>query len=150
MNTYFYAHLTKLLKYTPQVLLLETLKTHAISIIFRIIYQLKRQKILFQRDSTNNGNKVVQRNKLDAPPPQKKSIQKSNTISLGWFWKHLSTSALHCSPESKFTQANSAWYMPSLHTKERCLKHSGLDPRLYYEWQYILYIKGFLHLQSNG
>lgn len=84
MNTYFYAHLTKLLKYTPQVLLLETLRIHAISIIFRIVYQLKRQKILFQRDSTNNGNKVVQSNKLDAPsPPKKKSIQKSNTISLG-------------------------------------------------------------------
>lgn len=75
MNTYFYAHLTKLLKYTPQVLLLETLRTHAISIIFRIIYQLKRQKILFQRDSTNNGNKVVQRNKLDAPPPKKNQFK---------------------------------------------------------------------------
>lgn len=128
MDIYFYAHLTKLLKYTPQVLLLKTLRIHAISIIFRIIYQLKSQKILFQRDSTNNGNKMVQRNKLDPLPPQ--SIQKSNTISLGWFWKHLSTSALHCSPESKFTQANFAWYMPSLHAKGHCLKHSGLDPRL--------------------
>lgn len=70
MDIYFYAHLTKLLKYTPQVLLLKTLRIHAISIIFRIIYQLKSQKILFQKDSTNNGNKMVQRNKPDAPSPK--------------------------------------------------------------------------------
>lgn len=149
MNTYFYAHLTKLLKYTPQVLLLETLRTHAISIIFRIIYQLKGRRYFFKGIPLIMATKWYKGINLTPLPPEK-SIQKSNTISLGWFWKHLSTSALHCSPESKFTQANSAWYMPSLHAKERCLKHSGLDPRLYYEWQYILYIKGFLHLQSNG
>lgn len=120
MNIYFYAHLTKLLKYTPQVLLLETLRIHAISIIFRIIYQLKSQKILFQRDSTNNGNKVVQRNKLDTPPPKKNQF-KNQTPSV---WDDSESTCPHQHfTESKFTQANFAWYMPSLHAKGHCLKH---------------------------
>lgn len=118
MNIYFYAHLTKLLKYTPQVLLLETLRIHAISIIFRIIYQLKSQKILFQRDSTNNGNKVVQRNKLDTPPP-KKINSKIKHHQSGMILKalvHISTSLSLNSPKPTlhgtclhFTPRGTAW-----------------------------------------
>lgn len=142
MDIYFQAHLTKLLKYTPQVLLLKTLRIHAISIIFRIIYQLKSQKILFQRDSTNNGNKMVQRNKLDAPLQKKKINSKIKHHQCGMILKalvHISTSL---QPRVL------------IHTSQLCMVHAftsrqgalpetlWLRPKtVYYEWQYLLYIR---------